>query len=136
MTTSKYCVNWGLCCDACRACRAINPVVVAPTVAAVGLAFFAYGFPVVGTCVGIGIPQILLLVLFALVSSGETYSLFFSQLMALASSLSAPLEPFLLLGGSLCYSGALYTRARGPWPLKFKISCWCKMSRPSHFTLH
>jgi hypothetical protein len=49
-------------------CRVINPVVVAPTVAAVGLAFFAYGFPVVGRCVEIGIPQILLLVLFALVS--------------------------------------------------------------------
>ncbi|XP_024372015.1 nucleobase-ascorbate transporter 12 [Physcomitrium patens] len=46
--------------------RAINPVVVAPTLAAVGLAFFAYGFPVVGRCVEIGIPQILLLVLFAL----------------------------------------------------------------------
>ncbi|KAG0628971.1 hypothetical protein M758_1G066900 [Ceratodon purpureus] len=46
--------------------RAINPVVVAPTVAAVGLAFYAYGFPVVGRCVEIGIPQLLLLVLFAL----------------------------------------------------------------------
>ena len=49
-------------------CRVIHPVVVAPTVAAVGLAFFAYGFPVVGRCVEIGIPQLLLLVLFALVS--------------------------------------------------------------------
>ncbi|KAG0578584.1 hypothetical protein KC19_4G034800 [Ceratodon purpureus] len=46
--------------------RVINPVVVAPTVAAVGLGFFAYGFPVVGRCVEIGIPQILLLVFFAL----------------------------------------------------------------------
>ena len=49
-------------------CRAINPVVVAPTVTAVGLAFFAYGFPVVGTCVEIGIPQFLVVVFFALVS--------------------------------------------------------------------
>lgn len=46
--------------------RVINPVVVAPTVASVGLAFFAYGFSVVGRCVEIGIPQILALVLFAL----------------------------------------------------------------------
>jgi nucleobase transporter 1/2 len=46
--------------------RSINPVVVAPTVAAVGLAFFAYGFPVVGTCVEIGIPQVLIIVFFAL----------------------------------------------------------------------
>ncbi|CAM6129941.1 unnamed protein product [Calypogeia fissa] len=46
--------------------RAINPVVVAPTVAAVGLAFFSYGFPYVGTCVEIGIPQILVVLIFAL----------------------------------------------------------------------
>ncbi|KAL2619830.1 hypothetical protein R1flu_000035 [Riccia fluitans] len=46
--------------------RAINPVVVAPTVAAVGLAFFTYGFPYVGTCVEIGIPQILVVLIFAL----------------------------------------------------------------------
>lgn len=46
--------------------RLINPVVVAPTVAAVGLAFFSYGFPQVGTCVEISIPQLLLVILFAL----------------------------------------------------------------------
>ncbi|KAH9297656.1 hypothetical protein KI387_029338, partial [Taxus chinensis] len=46
--------------------RLINPVVVAPTVAAVGLAFFSYGFPQAGTCMEISIPQILLVVLFAL----------------------------------------------------------------------
>eukprot|EP00249_Psilotum_nudum_P023423 c28866_g3_i1 orf=746-2956(-) len=46
--------------------RLINPVVVAPTVAAVGLAFYTYGFPVVGTCVEIGIPQIIIVILFAL----------------------------------------------------------------------
>jgi hypothetical protein len=49
-------------------CRVINPVVVAPTITAVGLAFYAYGFPVVGRCLEIGVPQIVLLVLFALVS--------------------------------------------------------------------
>ncbi|PPS07871.1 hypothetical protein GOBAR_AA12764 [Gossypium barbadense] len=31
--------------------RLINPVVVAPTVAAVGLAFFSYGFPQAGSCI-------------------------------------------------------------------------------------
>lgn len=46
--------------------RAINPVVVAPTVTAVGLAFFAYGFPVVGTCVEIGIPQFVVVLFLAL----------------------------------------------------------------------
>eukprot|EP01018_Ginkgo_biloba_P040160 Gb_36091 [translate_table: standard] len=46
--------------------RVINPVVVAPTVAAIGLGFFSYGFPQAGTCVEISIPQLLLVVLFAL----------------------------------------------------------------------
>ncbi|ERN13189.1 nucleobase-ascorbate transporter 12 isoform X1 [Amborella trichopoda] len=46
--------------------RLINPVVVTPTVAAVGLSFFSYGFPQVGTCLEIGLPQILLLVIFSL----------------------------------------------------------------------
>lgn len=49
-------------------CRLINPVVVAPTVAAVGLAFFSYGFPQAGSCVEISIPQIVLLLVFTLVS--------------------------------------------------------------------
>ncbi|EHA8589606.1 nucleobase-ascorbate transporter 11 [Cocos nucifera] len=46
--------------------RLINPVVVAPTVAAVGLAFFSYGFPVAGTCVEISMPLILLILIFTL----------------------------------------------------------------------
>lgn len=46
--------------------RLINPVVVAPTVAAVGLAFFSYGFPQAGSCVEISIPQILLVLIFTL----------------------------------------------------------------------
>ncbi|KAJ6835528.1 putative nucleobase-ascorbate transporter 11 [Iris pallida] len=46
--------------------RLINPVVVAPTVAAVGLAFFSYGFPQAGTCIGISIPLIVLVVIFIL----------------------------------------------------------------------
>eukprot|EP00249_Psilotum_nudum_P031522 c4572_g1_i2 orf=318-2399(-) len=46
--------------------RFINPVVVAPTVTAIGLSFFSYGFPVVGTCMEIGLPQILVVVFLAL----------------------------------------------------------------------
>ncbi|KAK1276429.1 Nucleobase-ascorbate transporter 11 [Acorus gramineus] len=46
--------------------RFINPVVVAPTVASVGLAFFSYGFPQAGNCVGVTIPQILLVLVFTL----------------------------------------------------------------------
>ncbi|KAG7969709.1 hypothetical protein I3843_07G045200 [Carya illinoinensis] len=50
--------------------RFINPVVVAPTAAAVGLAFFSYGFPEAGSCVEISIPQILLLLIFTLYLRG------------------------------------------------------------------
>lgn len=46
--------------------RIINPVVVAPTIAAVGLAFYSYGFPQVGACLEIGAVQILLVILFSL----------------------------------------------------------------------
>ncbi|XP_019709107.1 nucleobase-ascorbate transporter 11 isoform X2 [Elaeis guineensis] len=47
--------------------RLINPVVVAPTVATIGLAFFSYGFPQAGACVEISIPLILLILIFTLV---------------------------------------------------------------------
>ncbi|CAI9105553.1 OLC1v1004494C2 [Oldenlandia corymbosa var. corymbosa] len=46
--------------------RLINPVVVSPTIAAVGLSFYSYGFPRVGACVEIGAVQILLVVIFSL----------------------------------------------------------------------
>uniref|UniRef100_A0A162AJ32 Nucleobase-ascorbate transporter 12 n=1 Tax=Daucus carota subsp. sativus TaxID=79200 RepID=A0A162AJ32_DAUCS len=44
----------------------INPVVVAPTIAAVGLSFYSYGFPQVGKCLEIGLVQILVVVIFSL----------------------------------------------------------------------
>ncbi|XP_042509714.1 nucleobase-ascorbate transporter 12-like isoform X2 [Macadamia integrifolia] len=46
--------------------RLINPVVVAPTIAAVGLSFYSYGFPQVGNCIEIGAVQILLVIIFSL----------------------------------------------------------------------
>lgn len=48
--------------------RLINPVVVSPTIAAVGLSFYSYGFPQLGTCIEIGVVQILLVIMFSLVS--------------------------------------------------------------------
>lgn len=55
--------------------RLINPIVVAPTVASVGLAFFSYGFPQAGSCVEISVPLILLVLMFTLVSMfGTTYA--------------------------------------------------------------
>ena len=48
--------------------RLINPVVVSPTIAAIGLSFFSYGFTQVGSCLEIGILQILLVIIFSLVS--------------------------------------------------------------------
>ncbi|XP_048233967.1 nucleobase-ascorbate transporter 12 [Ricinus communis] len=46
--------------------RLINPVVVAPTIAAVGLSFYSYGFPIVGNCLEIGVVQMLLVIIFSL----------------------------------------------------------------------
>ncbi|XP_061345411.1 nucleobase-ascorbate transporter 12-like isoform X2 [Gastrolobium bilobum] len=46
--------------------RLINPVVVSPTIAAVGLSFYSYGFPLVGTCLEIGAVQILVVIIFSL----------------------------------------------------------------------
>ncbi|TKY48617.1 Nucleobase-ascorbate transporter 12 [Spatholobus suberectus] len=46
--------------------RLINPVVVSPTIAAVGLSFYSYGFPLVGTCLEIGAVQILVVFVFSL----------------------------------------------------------------------
>nr|GMD17928.1 nucleobase-ascorbate transporter 12 [Ipomoea batatas] len=46
--------------------KLINPVVVAPTIAAVGLSFYSYGFPQVGACLEIGVVQILLVIIFSL----------------------------------------------------------------------
>ncbi|KAI3706460.1 hypothetical protein L6452_24223 [Arctium lappa] len=46
--------------------RLINPVVVSPTIAAVGLSFYSYGFPQLGACLEIGIVQILVVVIFSL----------------------------------------------------------------------
>ncbi|KAL0534206.1 hypothetical protein IC582_028494 [Cucumis melo] len=46
--------------------RLIHPVVVAPTIAAVGLSFYSYGFPLVGACLEIGVVQILLVIIFSL----------------------------------------------------------------------
>lgn len=51
-----------------RLFRLINPVVVSPTIAAVGLSFYSYGFPLVGTCLEIGAIQILVAIVFSLVS--------------------------------------------------------------------
>ncbi|KAK6923841.1 Nucleobase cation symporter 2 family, partial [Dillenia turbinata] len=54
--------------------RFVNPVVVSPTVAAIGLAFFSYGFPQAGGCVEISIPLILLVLIFTLVCQFSSFS--------------------------------------------------------------
>ncbi|KAE8694062.1 Nucleobase-ascorbate transporter 11 [Hibiscus syriacus] len=54
----------------CLILRLINPVVVAPTVAAVGLAFFSYGFPQAGSCIEVSVPLILLVLICTLYLQG------------------------------------------------------------------
>lgn len=72
----EWCVLYGV--HFCFFFRLINPVVVAPTIAAVGLSFYSYGFPLVGTCLEIGAAQILLVVIFSLVSFRNSFMLFVS----------------------------------------------------------
>uniref|UniRef100_A0A803PDY1 Nucleobase-ascorbate transporter 11 n=1 Tax=Cannabis sativa TaxID=3483 RepID=A0A803PDY1_CANSA len=88
--------------------RLINPIVVAPTVAAVGLAFFSYGFPQAGSCVEISVPLILLVLIFTLYLRGV--SIFGSRVFRIYT---VPLSViivwtyalFLTAGGAYDYKG-------------------------------
>ncbi|KAG9440691.1 hypothetical protein H6P81_020856 [Aristolochia fimbriata] len=88
--------------------RFINPVVVAPTVAAVGLAFFSYGFPLAGSCVEVSLPLIFLILLFAMYLRGihifgyrifQIYAVPLSVIMVWAYAF------FLTAGGAYNYKG-------------------------------
>ncbi|XP_047172878.1 nucleobase-ascorbate transporter 12-like isoform X2 [Vigna umbellata] len=68
--------------------RLINPVVVAPTIAAVGLSFYSYGFPLVGTCIEIGAVQILVAIVFSLVPLGLAITWAFAFLLTEAGAYS------------------------------------------------
>ncbi|KAL0396487.1 UNVERIFIED_CONTAM: Nucleobase-ascorbate transporter 11 [Sesamum calycinum] len=88
--------------------RFINPVVVAPTAAAVGLAFFSYGFPQAGACVEISLPEILLVLIFTLRFCPLSFVTTFQKLV-----LQVPLSVviiwayafFLTAGGAYNYKG-------------------------------
>ncbi|XP_027916635.1 nucleobase-ascorbate transporter 11-like [Vigna unguiculata] len=88
--------------------RIINPIVVAPTVAAVGLAFFSYGFPQAGTCMEISIPQIALVLLFTLhlrgISIFGNHS-FRIYAVPLSVTLTWIYASFLTAGGAYNYKG-------------------------------
>lgn len=66
--------------------RLINPVVVSPTIAAVGLSFYSYGFPQMGACLEIGMVQILLVIMFSLVSDPYLLDVLFRKLLLLIRS--------------------------------------------------
>ncbi|XP_077214887.1 xanthine/uracil permease family protein isoform X2 [Tasmannia lanceolata] len=86
----------------------INPVVVAPTVAAVSLAFFSYGFPQAGSCVEISIPQILLVLLFALYLRGISingHHIFQVYAVPLSVAIIWAYAFFLTKGGAYNYKG-------------------------------
>ncbi|KAL3630452.1 Nucleobase-ascorbate transporter 11 [Castilleja foliolosa] len=88
--------------------RFINPVVVAPTTAAMGLAFFSYGFPQAGACVEISLPEILLVLVFTLYLRGV--SVFGNRLFRIyAVPLSVVIiwayAFFLTAGGAYNYKG-------------------------------
>lgn len=88
--------------------RLINPIVVAPTVAAVGLAFFSYGFPQAGTCPEITVPQIALVLLFTLYLRGISIfgrHLFRIYAVPLSVTLVWIYASFLTAGGAYNYKG-------------------------------
>ncbi|KAG4921450.1 hypothetical protein GLYMA_18G147700v4 [Glycine max] len=88
--------------------RIINPIVVAPTVAAVGLAFFSYGFPQAGTCIEISIPQIALVLLFTLHLRGISifgHHTFRIYAVPLSVTLTWIYASFLTAGGAYNYKG-------------------------------
>ncbi|TKY58721.1 Nucleobase-ascorbate transporter 11 [Spatholobus suberectus] len=88
--------------------RIINPIVVAPTVAAVGLAFFSYGFPQAGTCMEISIPQIALVLIFTLHLRGISifgHHTFRIYAIPLSVTLTWIYASFLTAGGAYNYKG-------------------------------
>ncbi|XAR73495.1 hypothetical protein NMG60_11007482 [Bertholletia excelsa] len=88
--------------------RLINPVVVAPTVAAVGLAFFSYGFPQAGSCVEISLPQILLILIFSLYLQGISirgHRVFRIYAVPLSVIIIWAYAFFLTAGGAYNYRG-------------------------------
>ncbi|KAK9670669.1 hypothetical protein RND81_13G216800 [Saponaria officinalis] len=88
--------------------RLMNPVVVAPTVCAVGLAFFSYGFPQAGSCIEISIPQILLLLFFTLYIRGISISghrIFQIYAVPLSIVIVWTYAVFLTVGGAYNFKG-------------------------------
>ncbi|XP_010555413.1 PREDICTED: nucleobase-ascorbate transporter 11 [Tarenaya hassleriana] len=88
--------------------RLINPVVVAPTVAAVGLAFFSFGFPQAGTCVEISIPLIFLVLIFTLYLRGISlfgHRIFRIYAVPLSALIVWTYAFFLTVGGAYNYRG-------------------------------
>ncbi|XP_043714361.1 nucleobase-ascorbate transporter 11-like [Telopea speciosissima] len=88
--------------------RLINPIVVAPTIAAVGLAFFSYGFPQAGSCVEISIPQILLVIIFSLYLQGVSifgHRIFRVYAVPLSVAIIWAYAFFMTAGGAYNYKG-------------------------------
>ncbi|KAI9111374.1 hypothetical protein K1719_017064 [Acacia pycnantha] len=88
--------------------RLINPIVVAPTVAAVGLAFFSYGFPQAGNCVEISIPLIALVLIFTLYLRGISIfgrHIFRIYAVPLSVTIIWIYASFLTAGGAYNYKG-------------------------------
>ncbi|KAK7309581.1 hypothetical protein RJT34_06428 [Clitoria ternatea] len=88
--------------------RLINPIVVAPTVTAVGLAFFSYGFPQAGACPEITIPQLALVLIFTLYLRGISIfgrHLFRIYAVPLSVTIIWIYASFLTAGGAYNYKG-------------------------------
>lgn len=88
--------------------RYINPIVVAPTIASVGLAFFSYGFPQAAACVEISLPEILLVLIFTLYLRGISlfgHRIFRIYAVPLSVVIIWAYAFFLTAGGAYNYKG-------------------------------
>ncbi|XP_073293583.1 nucleobase-ascorbate transporter 11 [Primulina huaijiensis] len=88
--------------------RYINPIVVAPTIASVGLAFISYGFPQAAACVEISLPEILLVLIFTLYLRGISvfgHRIFRIYAVPLSVVIIWAYAFFLTAGGAYNYQG-------------------------------
>ncbi|PKI62549.1 hypothetical protein CRG98_017070 [Punica granatum] len=88
--------------------RLINPIVVAPTIAMVGLAFFSYGFPQASQCVEISIPLLVLVLIFTLYLRGISvfgHQVFRVYTVPLSLMIIWAYAFFLTAGGAYNYKG-------------------------------
>uniref|UniRef100_A0ACD5VVA4 Uncharacterized protein n=1 Tax=Avena sativa TaxID=4498 RepID=A0ACD5VVA4_AVESA len=98
--------------------RLINPVVVSPTVAAVGLSFFSYGFTKLGSCIEMGVLQFLMVIIFALYLRKIKlfgYRVFLIYAVPLGLGITWAIAFVLTASGVYSYKDTSHALSASPW---------------------